>query len=171
MKFRFVAVLLLIAFVGAGCAIDNRVVAKKTWDAKPPIDVAVTGEINANVPVAKDFKVFTDKWLASFLKGYKYTVADSADLKLTYTVDVLEPGNRWTRWLAGAFGAGQGYVQGTVSVRQGGVVVGSYDFAAVQRGGFFGGTLEDLAREAASGIAKKITTQKFDAALYDRTKK
>lgn len=169
-KLQLVLVLsLAIVFLG-GCAVENRVIKKTAWDAQPS-DVSIIGEINTQEASAKDFKTAADKWIGVFMEGNKYKVMDGAALTLTYTVDILEPGNRWARWAAGIFGVGQGYVQGKVTVRKGGSVVGSYEYAAVQRGGFFGGTLSDLAMEAARGIANKIHKQKFDEALYDRDKK
>lgn len=167
-KFLVVSIACLLLFVlVSGCSIENRVVAKKAWDAAPD-EVSIIGEINTDNALAQEFKGYTDGWLEKLLKGYKYSIVSGADLTLTYTVDVLEPGNRWTRWLAGIFGAGQGYVQGKVFVRQKGAVIGEYEYAVVQRGGFFGGTLADLGREAAFGIANKISNKKFDEKLYDR---
>lgn len=163
-----IACLLLIS-LGSGCAVENRVIAKKTWDAAPD-EVSIVGEINTDNAFAKEFKGYTDGWLEKLIKGYKYSVVSGADLTLTYTVDVLEPGNRWLRWVGGIFGAGQGYVQGKVTVKQKSKVLGEYEYAVVQRGGFLGGTLNDMGREAAYGIASKINNKKFDEKLYDRKK-
>ncbi|MFC1852164.1 hypothetical protein ACFL27_18370 [candidate division CSSED10-310 bacterium] len=162
------AVVLILFFLG-GCAVENRVVAKKAWDAQPS-KVAVVGEVNTDQADAKRFKDYLVKDIEIWMKLYKHEISGEPDVRLTVTVDQLDPGNRWLRWLAGIFGAGHGSCKGTVSVRKGGVLVGEYEYAGIQRGGTFGGTIKNMSNDVALGIARKITKQKFDEALFEAKK-
>jgi hypothetical protein len=142
-----------------------RVVPQTDW--KPEKGVAIAIEV-ANASAHEKSGEFTDaftKELAEQLgRVLGYTIDPKSSTKLTFTVAEFDPGNAGLR-LGLGFG-GKAYVGGTIEVLSDGTEVGSllYSFRPNSPGA------AAMAREAASGIALKLTNGERDKELHPKKK-